>query len=279
MARPGGLNRLTGLFKLLSRLPDYHYLVHGMSTTEPCSQSVSSVPGQSDIYLFVGCMEQALDATTLKHATDLLQACGYRVIAPLNQACCGSLHQHLGDSTTARQLAATSNTLFSQDIPVIFANAGCGAQLRQNLPEGKATDLLGFLSQALKSSRLRFTPREQEVSLHTSCSRRNKMSGSSDDLAQLLSIIPDLKTRPITSKPYCCGAGAAHRLSDPQQTAAIRQPLVEQLISTGENLLVSDNMNCTLNFREALSDTDIRVVHPVTLLWQQLERTSSSCDI
>lgn len=269
-ARPGGLNRYSRWFRWLARMPGYAYLGKSISTT-----STGQTPpeaGRTPIYLFVGCMEQALDSLTLAHARSLLAFCGYQVIMPETTSCCGSLHQHLGDDDTARHLADKLAGVYDQDIPLVYLNAGCGARLEQTLPPGQAVDLVAFLHRALAEAGASFAPLDTSVAMHTSCSRRNKITTPADAMQRLLGLVPGLRTRPLSHTPYCCGAGAAHGLSAPQQTAAIRQPLLQQLSASGDQILVSDNMNCSLNFREGLQDTNIRVIHPITLLWQQLEK-------
>ena len=64
---------------------------------------------------------------------ELLVRNGCEVVTPRDQVCCGSLHGHNGDLTTARQLARRNLDVFDlESIDAIVVNAaGCGSFMRQ----------------------------------------------------------------------------------------------------------------------------------------------------
>ena len=85
---------------------------------------------------FTGCIGGVLFQDINRQAIALLQQAGYEVFVPRFQRCCGAIHQHNLDESTARKLAKNNLKAFLSTTGepfdyVVNAVAGCGAMLKE----------------------------------------------------------------------------------------------------------------------------------------------------
>jgi glycolate oxidase iron-sulfur subunit len=57
-------------------------------------------------------------------------------------------------------------------------------------------------------------------------------------------------------------------LSQPEMADALRDDIVDEIIATGANVLISSNLGCAMHLREGLAQAgiDIPLQHPVQLI-------------
>lgn len=239
----------------------------------------AQAPHQGDVALFTGCFGNMFDQATLDAAITLLTACGYGVHVPGDQACCGALHQHSGDTAQARQLAEQNLAAFGAlDIQAVISCAtGCGSHLKEYPrsvgQEIKVCDINTFLAQVSWPEKIRFKALKRRIAVHESCSLRNvlKEAGS---LYTLMQRIPDAEIVPLPGNEQCCGAAGSYMIDHPQMADALRQDKLDAVEATHPELLVSANIGCALHIAAGLRQAGValEVLHPVTLLARQLER-------
>ena len=104
------------------------------STARPAAPTYSpaSDGSRAGTALLTGCVMEGL-MPQLNRATERVLAMqGYRLVAAPGQVCCGALHAHAGDTTTARALAKTNIAAFeaSGAERIALNSAGCGAMCR-----------------------------------------------------------------------------------------------------------------------------------------------------
>lgn len=274
--KKSGLNRLAQLSSAL--LPDSlnkaRKLADSASGNKLLSRYETQHPLKGRVALFTGCMGTTFDYETLLASIKLLNHCGYTVLVPEQQYCCGALHQRHGQPDTANDLVSHNRQLFqSLDAEtIIYTSSGCGGQLEASEFPTPTTDILSFLQQQPQLKREDFLPLQQTLVIHESCTRKNvlKRSGSSQSLLQL---IPELEFLSIQHDAMCCGAGGSHQLLYPELAASILQFKLDDLKAAQPALLVSDNLSCSLHIRDGLQqqNIDITITHPVSLLASQLD--------
>lgn len=282
LLRLSGCLRLLGLARLerlLPILPQPRQLSDKPSTAQ--------TGGKGAVALFTGCMDSIFEHTTLQATQTLLQQAGYEVCIPPRQACCGAIHLHNGDSAAARQLALGNQTVFRQRdyTAVVSCASGCAAMLAEysallsstptdssdNIQTGPAPsymETLAFFDQIDWPSAAQLAPLDQTVALLEPCSQRHLTQGH---LAtrRLLQRIPQLRIQRLDIS--CCGAAGSQMLSQSDMAERLRQPLLEQLSSSGARLLLSANIGCSLHLRAGIAARQlaIEVIHPVQLLARQ----------
>ncbi|MGM0595382.1 MAG: (Fe-S)-binding protein, partial [Pseudomonadota bacterium] len=125
LARKSGLLKGLNLDALEQRLPPIpeqkplqrHYPARGVE--------------RGRVGLFVGCIGTVMEGELHRATITLLTTLGYAVHLPPAQGCCGSLHQHNGESATAATLAEANIEAFADlGLEAIVSTAsGCAAQL------------------------------------------------------------------------------------------------------------------------------------------------------
>ncbi len=237
--------------------------------------SGAATPGsRGTVNLFSGCTGELLDRTTLESARRLLGRLGYRVITPRQQACCGALHQHDGQTQQARQLAHTNLTAFSASTaPIVSFASGCSAHL-SSYPElypetadfaRRMTDITAFLADG-HAGVLSFRPLTEKVALYVPCTQRNVLGQSA--LMQVLQWIPDLEVEIVNPQGGCCGAAGSYLLTQTEFADRLGDAMVERVVASGAAVLLTTNIGCSLHLGARLRrrNVDIEILHPVTLL-------------
>lgn len=232
------------------------------------------------VALFTGCFGSVLEQAIQQALIDVLNALELEVVLPGAQVCCGALHRHTGDLTTAEALARTNIEVFSteQVHAVLATSSGCGAALKdygewlggEALP-APLMDVSHYLADALKEHKPAFNRLPLKLALHTPCTLRQG-EGREEAVVELLGKIPGLRIIPLSGQPRCCGAGGSQMLSQPQMAGALGDDVVEEIRATGADVVVSSNLGCALHLRERLAQAhlDIPLLHPVQLISQAM---------
>lgn len=252
-------------------------------TTSPSTSSSSR--SRPRVGLFLGCVARAFDLETLASTRRLLEALGYQVVIPADQACCGALHLHHGRPHGTGELASRNMRAFSGCDRVVASASGCLLSLKQYaelFPEKPAVasfsnrcyDIGELILNGTEHAMTQLPPLRAlpaRVALHTPCTARNGLRQAPLG-ARLLEQIPDLTITPLTDSALCCGAAGLHMLTHPEQANALRQPKINALASLDVDYLASTNIGCALHLAAGVREQGlaIEVVHPVTLLARQL---------
>ncbi len=231
---------------------------------------------QGDVRLFTGCVGTLADSTTLRDAAQLLNQLGFNVHIPTEQACCGALHQHNGQTALASQLLKQTQQLpgNEDESPLLFFSPACGQQLSQS-DSLQAVDARQFILQQLRQQNCSFRPlgnlHGKAVALHESCGQRN-MSPQRTLNRDLLALIPQLELIESSNPSLCCGAGGLQGVNYPQQGQALAEQKARSFVLDQAQLLISDNIGCSLHMKTALKryNKSIEVIHPISLLARQL---------
>lgn len=241
----------------------------------------ATIKQRGAVNLFQGCVGGLFDQRTLSAARDLLAQLGYKVNTPRQQACCGALHQHNGELHRAARLAdANLQGFAADDNPILVTASGCAAHLAAyaalyaDQPAGRlgrrVDEILHFLAtQDLGNTR--FSPYPERVAVYTPCTHRNILKQEQDILA-VLSWIPDLDVVQINPAGGCCGAAGSYMLNQATLSDRLSAPLLEEIARSGARLVLTTNIGCAIQLKAGLTAraAEIEVLHPVTLLEQQL---------
>ncbi|VAW89866.1 Glycolate dehydrogenase, iron-sulfur subunit GlcF, partial [hydrothermal vent metagenome] len=234
------------------------------------------------VALFTGCIADICDQQTLRDAITLLTHTGFRVTIPAQQACCGALHHHAGDTAHSQPLAEANIDAFADESieQIIHCATGCGAHLMEynqqlNTPQAdkfslKVNEISGFL---LKNgiNNLKFKTLKTSVSVHLPCTQRNVLKQATIPF-ELLKLIPELKIEPLAGNHLCCGAAGSYMLEQPKMAQQLRQAKLDSLQRSQHSILVSSNIGCAMYLAAGLRQQGqaIEVIHPISLLTRQL---------
>lgn len=232
------------------------------------------------IALFTGCFSSVMEQDIQQAAIDVLNALGLDVALPKEQACCGALHRHNGESETAGKLARKNIKAFSsvEADAIVTTSSGCGASLKAYgawLEDEELTtpvmDVSHYLANVMRQHKLVFNQLPLKIALHTPCTLRQS-EGQVEAVIELLQKIPGLEIVPLSGEPRCCGAGGSHMLSQPEMADALGDDIVEEIRAIGADVVVSSNVGCAIHLRKGLAQAgiDIQLQHPVQLIAQAM---------
>ncbi|MGD0959601.1 MAG: (Fe-S)-binding protein [Methylomonas sp.] len=272
--RLGGQNllRRSGLLDKL-KLADAEALLTPPALTKLAANPAVNPPSRGRVALFTGCLAEHFDRETLAAAIRLLNACGYEVLTPPEQGCCGAIHQHNGLS--AQRLIENNVSVFN-DLPVenvLYTASGCGAMLSEYRPDDieaaakfrqRLLDINEFLLTHWPDD-LQLRPLHKQVAVHEPCSQRNVLKNAAAVYA-LLEKIPGLRIAPLADNNICCGAGGSYMLSHPEYARRLVEMKREAIAAAQADLVVSGNFGCAV-FMNAYAG---EVEHPLRVLAGQL---------
>jgi len=273
LARKSGVLKgleLDALETLLPTIPDVvrlheHYPADGDS--------------RGEVGLFVGCIGSIMEGEIHLATIRTLNQLGYGVHVPTRQGCCGSLHQHNGENSSAEQLALENITAFAnlQLDAIISTASGCAAQLFEYeslydtaLP-APLYEVCDFLNQHWPENGPALLPQPLRAALHLPCTQRNVLRRP-DAVEQLLQRIPNLKLEPLAGNDQCCGAAGSYMLTQPTIANDLRQPKLDALKQQQPEIFVSNNIGCALHIARGMKEQgiELEVIHPVLLLARSL---------
>jgi glycolate oxidase iron-sulfur subunit len=270
LARQLGLGGLTG------GLPE---TPAGLRTIKPGKYPQTSEEVQGEAQVFLGCTGTLLDAETLDSAVRLMNALGIAVDIPEGQGCCGALDLHAGNKHDALESMQRNAHAFEgpASTPVISCASGCGAMLMDYTEDqanigSRHADISSYLERLNWPESLKVAPLEATAVLQSPCSLRNVLK-KADAPLKLLSKIPGLKVHPLPASIRCCGAAGSFMLNHPDEAQAYRQVILDRMLAEPPRYLLSSNPGCSAHLRAGLRDLglEVEVVHPVTLIWRQVQ--------
>jgi glycolate oxidase iron-sulfur subunit len=238
--------------------------------------SPASGAHRGDVALFTGCIGKLADSATLHTSVSLLNRLGYGVHIPRQQGCCGSLHQHNGETERAHALAVSNAQAFSglQVKAILGTLSGCTAQLAEasELQQLSAPvlDICDFLGNIDWPETINLRPLPKRVAIHEPCSVTNVLKRPGI-IRKMLQRIPEIELVELPEK-QCCGAAGSYMITQKGNARALRDQKLEGLRQTGASILVSNNVGCARHLEGGLKEAGLRVeiIHPVELLAQQI---------
>lgn len=225
---------------------------------------------RGEVSLFLGCASNVLDGDTLAASVYVLNRLGYTVHIPPTQTCCGGLHQQAGDS--ASDMDARNQLAFADNMPVLAIASGCGARLLDLMPD-KFQDISAFLAEAEGWDDIVFAPLKAKIAVHEPCSLRNMLK-SETSAYSLLKRIPQADVASLPGNAQCCGGAGAYMLTQPAMAQKLRDDKISQVQKTAPDYLATSNIGCNLHLADGDELKQVKIVHPVLLIAQQMGFTA-----
>ncbi len=235
------------------------------------------------VALLTGCAQDLIFSDINRDSAEVLARNGCEVVTPAEQFCCGSLHAHNGEWALAQQLARREIDQFPPDqFDAIISNAGgCGSHLkhyrklladdpayrdRAALWDQKLKDIHEWLAQIGTEAPAPDLP-VQTVTYHESCHLAHGQKITVEP-RQLLRLIPNLRLVELPESNWCCGSAGIYNLTQPEMAGQLAARKLRHIRSTGADTVATANPGCLLQLinQARQEGTELRVVHPVTLL-------------
>ncbi|MCW9047911.1 MAG: (Fe-S)-binding protein [Gammaproteobacteria bacterium] len=283
--KPNGLENLFKIankpvIKQILRLGPSGLKTTALHTTENTAEIKTFYAGayseaenrRGEVTLFTGCIGKSSDYNSIKDAVVILNSLGFDVNIPQQQYCCGALHQHNGQQKQASQLLIENQHQLEKlksDF-ILFFSPACGENLQQ-LENLAVFDVRSFILGELQQQDLSFKKPDQPVALHESCSHRNRLKLKTLNY-DLINCVPDVHILESSNPSLCCGASGIQSIDYPEQSQALLQAKLSSFELTKTNILISDNIGCSLHIKSSISgyNPNIEIIHPVSFLARQL---------
>ena len=221
------------------------------------------------VAFLVGCVMPILYPQSHDAAVKLLQLAGCDVWFPQGERCCGALHAHNGDLEAAERLRDYNSRVYAsgQFDALVIDSAGCGSHLKDFYPElkGRVKDLSEWLAeiglpQPKRDVKLKVSYQD---ACHLAHAQRIKKQPR-----ELIRALPGLQLVEMRHPDICCGAAGLYSTLEPQMSARILDEKMDDLTSTGAELVVTANPGCQMQLAAGLRarGSQIRVEHVSELL-------------
>lgn len=235
------------------------------------------------VQLFVTCLIDALAPEIGRATTAVLERHGCRVGFAAAQACCGQPAHNAGLEAAAIAMAGrTVEALDTTRGPVVVPSGSCADMLIHHVPE-----LLAGTDRAAAAVRVAVRVREFSQFLvddlgvaeagvrcdgctlvyHPSCHGLRNL-GIDRQPRILLDSIEGAGRREAHQPEQCCGFGGLFAVEMPDVSAAIMNTKLDDLVSTGAELVVGVDLGCLLHLEGGLRrrGSDMRVAHLAEVL-------------
>jgi len=237
---------------------------------------------RGQVALLAGCAQQVLAPSINLATIKLLNACGYDVITPADQGCCGSILMHNGSEIEAKKLASKNMTSFPDDVEAVITNAaGCGSGIQeygylfkgsslQSQAEqfaNKTIDISRFLLHA--GFRPGSLPEAKTYAYQDACHLKNAQKIASEP-RQLLKAIPNLTLVEIGDNGRCCGSAGTYNIEQPEDAKRLGMEKAEAIRTTKAEGVISGNIGCITQIKLYVKENNTPVYHTVEVLAETL---------
>lgn len=280
--------RATGLAQLGARLLPARFAMPlaMLASTARAPRREWTATGPNDrgrAALLTGCVMEGL-FTDINRATEtVLTVNGYRVIDAPGQVCCGALHAHAGDASTARALARTNIAAFEQSGADVIAlnSAGCGAMCRSYghlLAHDRAwaARAAAFSAKVRDASELLAAagpvvtpavPNPVRVAWDAPCHLEHGQRVVDPPL-KLLRATGTIALTPLAGSDQCCGSAGIFNLVQPMVAERVLEPKLAAIRDSGAEVVATANPGCLMQIGGGLllEGSTVTARHPIELL-------------
>ena len=213
----------------------------------------------------------------------MLAAEGCDVRVPDGQGCCGALSMHAGREHEAKSLArALVDEFERRPVDFIAVNAaGCGSHLKSYGDAAGGRTGVGGTRARLREQGARreraargdaaardAPPGARRASPTTTPATWRTRRGSAPSRARSCAASPASTLVEIPDGDQCCGSAGTYNLTEPEAADAIGERKVDNVLSTGAQVLAAANAGCTLQIQKLLRarGATLPAAHPIEIL-------------
>jgi glycolate oxidase iron-sulfur subunit len=239
-------------------------------------------PVKGRVAFLSGCIMNVSFGEVHRASVRVLQKCGFDVIIPEGQGCCGSLHAHNGERSMAAGLARELIEKFERhDVDhIVVDSAGCGAFMKEygtylrDDPEfserairfsSRVKDFSEFLVAAGPLPFVRSLP--IRVTYHDACHLVHSQKVSHQPRS-LIKSIPGIDFVELADSTWCCGSAGIYNVIQHEHATALRARKLAALRESDAAMVATCNPGCQLQIEAglALSESDMRTTSLAELL-------------
>jgi len=233
------------------------------------------------VALLAGCAQQVLAPEINLATLRVLSRNGVETVIPRDQACCGALAMHVGESAEARSTARKNIAAFSGEFDAIITNAaGCGSGMKEYplLFEGQADDKEArrlserVVDVSVFLDRLGFKPppalgKPVRLAYHDACHLAHAQ-GVRSEPRRLLASVEGLSLVEPAEWEVCCGSAGTYNLEEPETADQLGKRKASNILATGAQAIATGNIGCLMQIRAHITadGRSVPVYHTMEVL-------------
>lgn len=234
----------------------------------------SEVPAAMRVALHMGCVQEVVAPHITAAAIRVLTRHGFDVTTVEGTGCCGSLNQHLGQTSEAeRHATALVNEIVTDDAhgpfdAIVTTASGCATTIRDygfQLSTPRAANVASRtrdIADVLKDTTLRIgtAHRGTRVAYHSACSMTHglKQPTIAPQLLRKLgfAVVESRDTN-------CCGSAGVYNVLEPGIAGQLQTRKAAALMATEPQIVATGNIGCWAQIKAAVP---VPVVHTIELI-------------
>ena len=262
------LVRRSGLLKRIS--PDLAEMESSMpkipSTTFRASGQVIPATGGEKtrrVALLSGCVMPLVNGPQMNAVVRVLTRNGVEVVVPKNQGCCGAINSHVGDLSTARELARRNiDGFLAEDVDaIVVASAGCGSRMKEyhdllkddtEYAEKAAqlSDMVEDIHEFLVDIPFEVPTAslDYRVTYQDSCHLANAQRVTASP-RQILKSIPGIEFVELPNASICCGGGGTYTITEREFSLKILKTKMDAVAETKADIIATANPGCLMQLQ------------------------------
>jgi len=229
-----------------------------------------------------GCVQDIFFNNVNHDTIEVLSVNGYDVFIPKNQQCCGSVHGHNGDLETAKVLAKKMiDSFLEEDVDYVVINsAGCGSFMKDyghfladdqeyakkaQQFSNKVLDISEFLAE------IGYDKPEHaldvKVTYHEPCHLVHGQKVK-DPPREIIKSVPGINYAELPESDWCCGSAGIYNITQYNASMELLERKMNNINKVDVDYVVTGNPGCLLQLLYGAKKfrTDVKIIHPVTLL-------------
>ncbi|MEZ0360606.1 MAG: (Fe-S)-binding protein [Hydrogenobacter sp.] len=223
------------------------------------------------LLFFTGCMIDAFYGKTGESVIKLMNKAGYTVIVPEDIRCCGAPHYYSGNTEAFEKLKEHNlkeMQKYEYDA-IVVACPTCGGALQEDYGINK--EVFDF-AQIVYREGLKFKGRGERITFHVPCHSYSAMKVGDDVFYSVMHSVEDAQVKKAQKDKSCCGFAGLFSITNPKMSDQIQKEKIEDLASTGAQIVLSTCPGCVLNLKDGSIKhrTGQEVMHLADYLAQRL---------
>lgn len=223
-------------------------------------------PERGRVGFFLGCAMNLVFAEISRDTIEVLTRCGFTVVVPKDQQCCGTPNIAEGERRVYRQMAEHNVSLFEgKNLDAIVTDcAACGSELkayRETLSKragmtrmaeafsSKIKDISEFLAGNM-GPETKLGPMQEVVCFHDPCHLRHGQKLVSPQ-RDLLRRIPGLTYTDIPDDGQCCGSAGIYNITHHDRAMKILEAKTIAISKAAAQRVVTSNPGCLMQLKYA----------------------------
>ena len=243
--------------------------------------------------LFATCLVDLMRPSVGFAAAALIERCGFALVVPEGQTCCGQPNYNSGDRRNARAMARHTMNVLEPFETVVVPSGSCAAMIKIHYPQlfdvaepdhkravalaQRVHELVTFLADHGLAETSPGSPgpaAEGTVTYHDSCAGLREL-GINEAPRSLLRDAAGVEVTELSEPEVCCGFGGAFCVKYPDISERMVENKVADILQTGAETVAMGDVGCLLNIEGRLlrEGRQVRACHIAELLAGQLEET------